>query len=253
MKLMTSRSGRFGISLLAVAGLAGLLAGPAAAAGGTSQSNAYGASIHKVLGIVTVPPTPTSHYQPGGTNSSIPLNLGALGNLGVLTATTAGDYGNGVSSADGKVANVALLKTGALPAVSADAVEASCSQNAPAPATGSSTIVNGKLGGTTLINATPAANTVLLNVPGLVRIVLNQQYTDGTGVFNVNAIHIQLGTAGALGDIVLGHADCGKNTPAVAAFSFGNTPLILGGIAVLLAIAFGLVAGIRRMRPRPQV
>lgn len=253
MALFTSRTGRIGVGVLAVLGLTGIFAGPAAAAGGTSQSSAYGASIHKVLGIVTVPPTPTSQYQPGGTNSSVPLNLGALGNLGVLTAITAGDYGNGISSATGRVANVALLKTGALPAISADAVEASCAQNAPAQATGSSTIVNGKLGGSTLINATPAPNTVLLNLPGLVRIVLNQQYTDGNGVFQVNAIHIQLGTAGALGDIVLGHADCGKNTPAVAAFSFGNTPLILGGIAVLLAITFGLLAGIRRLRPRPQV
>jgi len=253
MKLMTSRTGRLGLSLVGVFALVGVAATPAFAAPHTgANASAYGASVHKVIGIVTIPPTPVSTFPSGGSTSSVPLNLGALGNLGVLTASTSGNDGTGTSAALGRVANVALLKTGALPAISADAVQATCTGTAPGAPTGASTIVNGKLGGTTLINVTPAPNTTLLNVPGLVRITLNQQTLTG-GVLTVDAIHITLGPGASLGDIVLGNAVCGPNVAVVDAFSFASTPIILGGVAVLLLVAFGARIGYRRLRLRPQV
>lgn len=243
-------AGRAG-GLLAAAVTAGAVlaaAGPSWAAVG-ANSSAYALAVHKVVGIVTVPATPTSTYPSGGNNSAVPLDLGALGKVGVLNADTSGNQGNGTSTAFASAADVALLAVApSLPAISADAVSATCSDDAPATPTGSTTLTNAKLGPTSALDLHPAANDTVLNVPGVAKVVLNQQSLKG-GVLTVNAIHVQLGTNGALGDIVIGHVSCGPNvqTAAADAFSFQQLPLILGGIAVLVLIGAGVRFGVRRL------
>jgi hypothetical protein len=72
----------------------------------------------------------------------------------------------------------------------------------------------------------------------------------------VNAVHVELGHVvngrGTLGDVVLGSATCGPNavTAPVDAFSFGNLPIVLGGLGLLAVAAFGIRTGVRRARAR---
>ncbi|PZS32660.1 MAG: hypothetical protein DLM58_09425 [Pseudonocardiales bacterium] len=229
-----------------------LLPTSANAAPGDSQASAFGLSASVLGGLVTVPPTPARSCPPGtgGTTSTIGATLlGALGQVGVLTATNACN-GLGVSSATGQAANVAL--TNVLPglaAITADLVTATCSADGTTN-TGSTSLVNAKLG-TTVLDVSPAANTVLLNVPGVLTVTLNEQTTTA-GALTVNAIHIHfvLPVVGTVTDVIIGSATCGPNVPvaAVDAFSYQNLPIILGGLGVVVLIGFGLRTGTRRLR-----
>jgi hypothetical protein len=251
MTMLTSRAARLGLAVGATVALFGATAAPALALDPNANSSAFGLeTIHPVLGLVSVSPQASITFPPGGTNNVLQVSLGALGGVGAVDTSAHGDTNAGTSSATSHIADVALLQPLGVPAfqgITASAVDASCSDNAPAAPTGSTTLTNAFLGSTQAIDISPAANDVLVNLPNLVRIVLNEQTTDSNGTLTVNAIHITLGTNGALGELVIGHVTCGPNTPAVAAFSFGETPFILGGIAVLLALVFGIRAGVRRM------
>lgn len=204
-------------------------------------------------GTVHVGPLPNSNYpaDPGEHDVAI-VDLGTLGQVGAVRALTTGDT-KGNSTAFASAADVALVNNVAnsFPAVSAELISATCTASGTATS-GSSVFTNASIAGTALVNATPSANTVLLNTPGLLKVVLNEQ-TDSGGVLTVNALHVYLGPivngAGTLGDVIVAHATCGPNTPVVigAAFSFQDLPIILGGIAVLVVIGLGVRAGARRI------
>ncbi|MDQ2749912.1 MAG: choice-of-anchor P family protein [Pseudonocardiales bacterium] len=231
-----------------------LLPTNASAAPGDSQATAFGLSAQALNGTINVGPLPTRSCPPGtgGTTSTVGVTpVGVLGQTGVLTATNACDAA-GNSSATGSAANVALtpaVLVPGFPAVTATLISASCTASG-ASASGSSTLANASIGGVPVVNATPAANTVLLNAGG-VRITLNEQITSATGKFTVNALHIRIVVAGVvLANVIVGQATCGPNVPvaAVDAFSFQNLPLILGGMAIIAMIGFGLRTGTRRLR-----
>jgi hypothetical protein len=225
---------------------------PASAA--TSNSTAYGIKATVLLGAINVTATPTSTFPPGGTTHVVSLDLGTLGNVGALNATTDGDLTAGSSSATGSAANVALLHNAVngFPAVSADLISADCSANAPDAPTGQSTFTNASIGGQSVVDIHPAANTKLINLAGVLVVTLNEQTTDN-GTLTVNAVHIQLGPIvngqGSLADVIIGQATCGPNVPvaSVSAFSFQDLPIVLGALALLVVIGFGIRAGVRRL------
>ena len=250
MTMLKSRAARAGIALAGTLALFGATAAPAMAATPEAHSHAYGVSAQVKLGrltVVNVPPTPTSTYQPGADNSVADVNLGVLGSVGLIHAITSGDFNNGSSTATARIASVKLLLAAAgIPAISADAIEATCAWNAPAAPTGSTTVANLKLAGHPLLNLTLGTNDPLTINLAVAKVTINEQTISADNVFSVNAVHIEVPANGSLVDIVIGHADCGPNSPPFDAFSFANTPIILGGIAVLLALVFGIRAGIRR-------
>jgi hypothetical protein len=224
----------------------------ATAAAATVNSSAFGIQATNVLGIVNVAALPTSTCppEPGAHNSALGANLGALGTVGAVNANTDCDATAGTSSARGSAANVALLPNVALPglaAITAAVVQADCSANGTT-VTGSSTLTTATLG-TAAIAVNPAPNDVLLNLPNIAVLTLNEQIVHNDGSLTVNALHLVLGPNGSLGDIIIGSATCGPNTPVagVAAFSFQDLPLILGALALIVVIGFGIRTGIRRL------
>lgn len=250
--MLNTRTGRFGIALAAAAGLFAAIAAPALAVDPNANSSAFGLRTipHKpILGLIAIQPQAQITFPPGGTNNALAVNLGALGGVGVIDTSATGNQAAGTSAATSHIADVALLSAlnAAFPGISASAVDASCNDAAPAAPTGSTSLANAHLGANQVIDLSPAPNDVLLNLPGLVKLTLNEQTLSG-GVLTVNAIHLQLGTNGSLGDLVIAHVTCGPNAPQTPAFNFGETPIILGGIAVLLALVFGIRAGLRRTR-----
>lgn len=72
---------------------------------------------------------------------------------------------------------------------------------------------------------------------------------DAAGTYSVTGLHIAV-LGGALATVDLAKVTVGPNVPnaVVDAFSFQNLPLILGGLALLVLIGFGLRAGARRVR-----
>jgi hypothetical protein len=225
----------------------------ASAAADTSNSTAYGIKATVLSGAINVSATPTSTFPPGGTNSVVSLDLGTLGQVGTLTATTAGDLTAGTSSATGSAANVALLNNAltGFPAVGATLISADCTADG-STLTGQSTFTNASIGGNAVVDIHPAANTKLINLTGVLVVTLNEQTTN-SGMITVNAVHVQLGPIingqGSLADVIIGQATCGPNTPvaSVAAFSFQDLPLILGGLALIVVIGLGIRTGIRRL------
>jgi hypothetical protein len=246
------RVGALAVGAAAIA----LVAGPAAAADPGANASAFGATANVLNGTVKIPQTPTSTFPPGGTNSTLSLNLGTLGQVGALNATTTGDSAAGTSSASGSVAKVALLKTGVVPAISADAVDATCSDTAPNAPMGQTTLTNAKLGTTNVLDLHPAANTKLINLPPLAVVWLNQQTTNPDGSLTVNAIHVQVGAlvngVASVADVILGSATCGPNavTAPVDAFLFASLPVVLAGLGAIVFVGFGVRTGVRRLRAR---
>lgn len=248
--MLKSRTGRFGIALAASVGLFAATAAPALALDPNANSSAYGLkTVKPILGLLSIPSQANIAFPPGGTNNSLAVNLGALGGVGVIDTAASGNKSTGTSAASTHIADIALLQPLldlSFPGLSASAIDVSCSDTAPGAPTGSTTLVDAHLGGNQIVNLSPAPNDVLLNIPGLVKLTLNQQITDANGTLSVNGIRLSLGANGALGDLIIAHADCGPNAAASPAFNFGETPYILGGIAVLLALVFGIRAGVRR-------
>ncbi|HJQ44153.1 MAG TPA: hypothetical protein VJ831_13780 [Jatrophihabitantaceae bacterium] len=252
------RRARRATALIVAAGAVALVAAPAATAlDPGANSSAFGVSANLLNGVVNVPPTPTAVSPPNATNSVLNVNLGALGSVGAVDLTTNADSAAGTSDARASVADVGLLKVGALqlPSIAAQAVVATCSAAAPDAPTGATTLVAAQLGGKTALDLSPAPNTKLLNIKNLAVITLNEQIVNGDGSLTVNAIHIQLGKIGSngignLGDVILSSVTCGPNavTAPVDAFSFASLPVVMAGIGAVLFIAFGVRTGIRRLR-----
>ncbi len=197
---------------------------PAHAALTSPQANAFVVSADAIGNLVAVPPTPTSTYPSGGTNTVVGLSVGPLATNATLTAKTTGDMSTGASSASATVENLSV-NLGGLATVSLTAINSTCTATAPpAAATGSGTIASGsvKLPILPAINlAANAAPNTTVAVPGIASIVLNEQSTDSNGVLTVNAVHIKL-LGGAAANVIIGHAQCG-GAPAT---NTNPTPMI---------------------------
>lgn len=248
---MANRPGRT-LRVLAATGTVGALmlisASSAAAVDPGANSSAFGLSATNVLGLVDIAPTPQSICPQGSTESALPVSLGALGNVGVLNASTTCDSAAGTSTATGGAADVALLGVAGARTITADVISAQCSATAPADPTGSTTVANLFIAGVRINVPVGSTTPQTINIPGVATVIINEQ-TLSNGVLTVNALHITL-LGGALGDIIIGQASCGPNTaaPAIAAFSFQTLPLILGGLAILALLFYGLRTSLRRLR-----
>jgi hypothetical protein len=231
--------------------LGGLLctAMPAHAALTSPQANAFVVSADAIGNLVAVPPTPTSTYPSGGTNTVVGLSVGPLATNATLTAKTTGDMSTGASSASATVENLSV-NLGGLATVSLTAINSTCTATAPpAAATGSGTIASGKvtLAGLGLLPITLKANAApntTVAVPGIASIVLNEQSTDANGVLTVNAVHIKL-LGGAAANVIIGHAQCG-GAPAT---NTNPTPMISAPVAAG-AGATAVVGGVVMLRRR---
>jgi hypothetical protein len=229
-----------GTAALGTAVLCGMA--PAHAALTSPVANAYVVSAN-VAGLVVVPPTVTSAYPPGGTNSLANLNLGPI-SATVLQAATSGNPSTGTSSAGSSVAGVGV-NLGGLAKLNAGAVQATCTAT-PNGATGSASIANlsatvGLLSTALNVPVNPAPNTTVA-IPGIASITLNEQSTDANGVLTVNAIHVT-GLNGLLANVVIGHAQCG-GAPATQ-----PVPMINPGVAAGSAALAG-VGGVVVLRRR---
>lgn len=244
---MANRSGRT-LRVLAATGTVGALmlisASSAAAVDPGANSSAYGLSV---TGLLTIAPTPQSTCPPGSTESVLAPSLGALGSIGLINASTTCTSATGTSTATAGAADVALLGTAAAPAISADLISAQCSATAPADPTGSTTVVNLRVAGVLVDVPVGSTTPITIDVPLVGTVIINEQTLSG-GVLTVNALHITL--LGGVTDIIIGHVSCGPNTaaPAIAAFSFQTLPLILGGLAILALLVYGLRTSLRRIR-----
>lgn len=76
-----------------------------------------------------------------------------------------------------------------------------------------------------------------------------QPRADGNGTYSVTGLHVAL-LGGGGGFVDLAHVTVGPNVPTAAtdAFSFQNLPIIIGGLAVLFLLAYGVRVGSRRVR-----
>lgn len=250
---MAFRPGRTLRALAATGSVGALLLLTAASASAApdpgANSGAYAISATNVLGLIDIAPTPQSTCPPGSTESAVPLSLGALGNVGVLNASTHCVSADGTSDATGGAASVALLGLPGARSITADVLSATCSATAPADPTGSTTVANLFILGVKVDVPVGSTTPQTISIPGVASVIVNEQTLSGS-VLTVNALHISL-LGGNLGSIIVGHASCGPNTasPATDAFSFQNLPVILGGLAILALLFYGLRKSIRRLRP----
>jgi hypothetical protein len=197
------------------------------------------------------------------TNPGVVIDLGQLPGLGSLATTAGGDIkiligavtasgqltGNGPATLQGNVAGIYVtLGTGA-----------------PIQVAQSSNAVNGDLLGQVLGalfpsglggGLSPIGTAVSTLLTPLISLTTNYQPApepNASGIYSATGLHIALlGTIGgtATGTIDLAHVTLGPNAVVapVSAFSFGELPIVLGGIAVLLLIALGGRQIARRVR-----
>lgn len=148
-------------------------------------------------------------YTDSDTVASASVSTAPLGNIlstGVLTVNADGDLSNDMTSSDATVDDLGafVVSTLTLLSITADTVQSTADVSGECgvsglTATGTTTIENAAVGGTLgvglNIDASPAPNTVLLDLLGI-RVILNEQIVSGDGVnssgITVNAIHIDL-------------------------------------------------------------
>ncbi len=213
-----------------LAGVLLWLGSPASADVDSVSGSAFGASVTSSLLGPVVPPSPAgisgSAAEPDDgygpvESSSLGLFLPAVVTTGVLNASTsggnlAGDDNSGFASSAASVADVSVL----INALAARSVASTCRSDGNG-SSGSSTIVDGTLGGSPLL-AEPGPNTVV-SVPGLLTAVLNEQIvsnTPGETSIIVRAVHVVILQAGLLPgapllDVVLGESRCRAAGPDV--------------------------------------
>ncbi|WP_326598296.1 choice-of-anchor P family protein [Streptomyces sp. NBC_01803] len=140
------------------------------------------------------------------------VELGTLGAAHNVTATASGDDRRGRSAAEAGVESARLdlgetvLRTGH--------IRAGCSTGLGAAPVGAVALGDAVFSlpaepDVTLAEA-PAPNTTL-ELPGLGRVVLNEQITEADGSLTVNAFHLTL----AEGELTLGSTNCGTRTETV--------------------------------------
>jgi hypothetical protein len=238
--------------IAAAVGLAGAITlGVALPASAAAASNAYGVRAALLAGAIRVAPTPQSDFPSGSDLHTVTVDLGSLGTVQVLNASTTGDNTAGTSTAKASIGKVRLgisplvtaNNSGVKPAavsqvqakaaaIKADAITATCQANG-GKVWGDADLANVVLGNS-FLDAHPAANSEV-GIPGVLSVKLNEQIKHN-GVLEVNAVHIKL-LSGVGGDLVLGHAQCGPNAPEE------GSPIVtkgfLGGLGVLLFAGVG--------------
>jgi hypothetical protein len=237
---------------LVVVGIA-LVAGsaPASAQVTAVRGNAYGYSFSVSL-FGGAPggggPTPTVTLAPDASNSpqtaTAPTASAAIDPATFFTSGQVNVRTEGSTGANGSVTssvNIQGVNSSGQEAFTASAVASTCSASQAAAPTGSVTVTNGTLQTdngdsnpansipdhppvTVSVPANPAPNTVieghlhLGNVTDMFRYIFNEQVVNADGSISVNAFHEKLLGPTAVGDLIVGHVECGV-TPAVSTTS----------------------------------
>jgi hypothetical protein len=205
-------------------------ASPAYATVTSVSGGAFGESVNVTpLGLLNISsgPTPSVTLPANGTPQSAslasicapgPSPVCTLLSTGILSVSSQGTLGaSGGSTSSASVANVSAL--GSLPGVpvlTATVVKSQCTVG-PNSSSGSTTLAGATLG-TIALALNPAPNTTILNIPGVVKVILNEQIpSGGPGNYSltVNAIHVILGPTLGNGDIIISSSTCGEQGPDV--------------------------------------
>jgi hypothetical protein len=219
---------RRGTALIVTAtllGFGGLVAAPAANAAGIVLSygaSAFGVSANATVAgsvrpvTVVVNPVPIVSLPPGQTspqslaNSLASLSASPLLSAGVLNVAAGGSLAQGANAS----ASVASLAVTAIPAapIAALTVASTCHASGSG-ISGSTTITSLRVAGVQItLPATIPPNFTVVSVPGVLRIVLNEQSgsTSATGnSLTVSAIHVSLLATGvATGDVYVAQSQC---------------------------------------------
>lgn len=243
-------------TLAAVLALAALVAVAPEAAATTSESAAYGQRVDltltglrgNVIRITSDPQAMAAGAAPepydldgavASTRVSAPYEIQALLSTGAITAGAASALPLRDDAAAGATVDAVMLRLGTLLTLSAERITADVEvfpENdedgcwSGTMSTGGAGLVHGVLGGSlvpvpTTLPASPEPNTVVLDLPGVATVTLNEQI-DEDGRRSVHAVHVALeglvlqGIGTLTGDIYLGHADaavaCGGADLAVA-------------------------------------
>lgn len=211
------------------------------------SGSAYGESVDVTLlslAHVTSPKTPTEVVlAPDGKSSTPPSSStapeqelgvsvgGTVLNAGVLSVYTQGVFGPAPSNAllgstsSATVANVNVL-TGAdplkpkTPLIHADAVTSSCTSNS-AGSTGSTSIVNLQIDGTSILSGAVPANTDIPIIVGTLH--LNEQLPKppSKSTITVNAIDVELAKPFGSGHIIISQSHCDVTAAPQFAVSVG--------------------------------
>ena len=241
--------------LTAVLTVAALLAVAAGAAASTTESAAYGQRVDlTVVGVFggvseidsgpaplvsgTAPPTYLLEEETASTQVNAPLGLGTLlatGSIEVEASSAAPDLEDAAASASASavqldLAGLLTLNAGTMSANAEVLPEDGESCWSGTMGSGGATFESASLGGALVpvriqIPASPAPNTVLLDLPGVARVILNEQVIED-GRVSVHAVHVRLDNLTVLGigtlrgDVYLAHADavvaCGGADVAVS-------------------------------------
>lgn len=207
---------------LAIAGLmatlAGSLAAPTAALANFNSapvtSVGGGAFGEQVVGLLSSGPMPSVTLPPGGGgpfNANLAtFNLLGTGGSGVLQVSTTGSLGAGGFARSS--ASVTRLIIGSV--VTIDHLSSQCEASASG-LSGSVNLDNAIVAGSHL--PTTVAPNTNINVPGVAKVVLNEQVqTGGLGAFGitVNAVHVTLAPGTAFQqDIIIAQSRCSVTFP----------------------------------------
>ncbi|GHF33654.1 hypothetical protein FHX82_005308 [Amycolatopsis bartoniae] len=221
------------VSVLRSAGMAGLAttallaaAVPAAAATGAGEASAYGASatVSLLPGVLGAPglTVDTGHLASSATGERASASVADAPLKGLVTAkviTSSAKHDTGTGEVDAKAsvvdATLPVLAAVAGRTPAAEVITAQCTATSEG-VTGSSQLADLDLGRLGTLPAGTGPNREL-GVPGVVRVIVNEQVRHSDGSLTVNALHIKLlggQLTGALGsgDVVLASATCGKAT-----------------------------------------
>ncbi|WP_061295035.1 choice-of-anchor P family protein [Herbidospora cretacea] len=168
--------------------------------------NAFGARISLPLDITFGPAPEADLGEQTATLASI--NVGTV-STGALSAEVEQNTTVGTEAARASVdgLNATLLGVG----FSAGTIQSECTATTGLPTTGSTTLANAQVLGTSL-PSNPAPNTVLQFPPvlPLIEVRLNEQITNPNGSLTVNGMHVR--ALSGVGDIVLSSSTCGPAT-----------------------------------------
>jgi hypothetical protein len=223
--------------MAALAGTALVATAPAAFAQTTSPE-AFGL---EGTGLLAVPPTPDATLATPNPAPVASLTVAGL-TATVLTASVT------TNSAQSSVASLASGLGSLLGLVSTTGViSSSCLANADGSFVRTSSIAGLTIGGVTSPAGPIAANTVLVTIPGVATVTLNQQVPGPiTGSEEVNAVHIALlGVLGAGEVINIADSTCGPFTADTPVAS--GKGLVLGlGLLGSVGVGYGAIYSRRR-------
>jgi hypothetical protein len=244
-------------AVLALAAVAALLAGVAPASAAPGAGSAYGVRVAvTLLGSTAVEVGPLAEAKTSGPTTATVVSATVPGVLrtGVITTSAHRNADTGEVDAAASTADVGVPLLAALGVVHADVVSAKCDAT-QSGVTGSSSLVDARLGSLGTVAATPAANTeisVRLPIVGNVAtVLLNEQVHNADGSLTVNAIHVHLLGGGGLGsigsgDVIVSSATCG---PAALPIPMASGAGLWIGLGLLGAVAVPVgTTAIRRRR-----